>query len=88
MSPTALATATGAYNTAGLAQASAAIDLSPFYSAAIGSSVSPGVLASPGGSLAAALLLLDSNTTGAFRTADNLSAQTEAIKAYTTSTGL
>jgi hypothetical protein len=86
--PTALATETGAYNTAGVAQAGAAIDLSPFYSAAIGSSVSPGVLASPGGPLAVALLLLDGNATGAFRTADNLSAQSEAIKAYNTSTGL
>jgi hypothetical protein len=88
LSPAALATANGAYSTAGVLQASAAIDLSPFYSTAIGSSVSTGVLASPGGPLAVALLLLDSNATGAFRTADNLSAQSEAIKAYNTSTSL
>ena len=92
VSPAAMGTATGTYNTAGntagLAQAGAAIDLSPFYSAAIGSSVSPGILTNPGGPLAVALLLLDGDATGAFRTADKLSAQSEAIKAYNISTGL
>jgi hypothetical protein len=57
------------------------IDLSPFYSTAIGSSVSPGTLASNSGALAA-LLLLDGATTGAFRTAGDFTALAQAIRAY------
>jgi hypothetical protein len=59
------------------------IDLSPFYSTAIGSSVSPGTLASNSGTLAAALLLLDGATTAAFRTAGDFTALAQAIRAYT-----
>jgi hypothetical protein len=88
MSPMALGTATGAYYSAGSPQSGDAIDLSPFYSVAIGSSVSPGVLASPGGPLAIALLLLGGGATGAFQTADNLTAKAEAIRAYVTASGL
>jgi hypothetical protein len=59
-------------------------DLLSFYSAAIGNSVSPGAFSSPGGSGAAALLLLDRAATGAFQTADSVTALALAIRAYNT----
>ena len=80
----ALADATGTYRSAGLAPANSDIDLLSFYSAATGSSVSPGLFASPGGPLATALVLLNSAATGAFQTADNLTALAQAIRAYNT----
>ena len=83
IAPSALADAPGAYRSAGLNLTDSEIDLSPFYSTAIGSSVSPGTLASNSGTLAAALLLLDGATTAAFRTAGDFTALAQAIRAYT-----
>jgi hypothetical protein len=77
----------GAFSLAGSTQAGSETDLASFYAAAIASSVSPGFLASLGGSLAVALLLLNGAATGAFRTGDNLTAQTIAIKTYNTAKG-
>ncbi len=80
--------ATGAYNMAGLSEAATLLDLAALYPDAIGGSDSPGVMAAPGGSVAAALLLLDGNATGSFQTADDPSAQAVAIKAYNTTQAL
>jgi acetolactate synthase regulatory subunit len=78
----ALATAIGAYSSAGQDQAGAAADLSAYYPRATGNSVSAGTFTDPGSSLATALLLLAGTATGAFQSAGNLSRQSEAIKAY------
>jgi hypothetical protein len=83
IAPSALADAPGAYRSAGLNLTDSEIDLSPFYSTALGNSVSPGTLASNSGTLAAALLLLDGATTAAFRTAGDFTALAQAIRAYT-----
>jgi hypothetical protein len=88
LSPSELEASTGAFMSAGLSNATKAIDLSPFYPSAIGSSVSPGAPASPGGSLATALLLLDGTATGSFEVADNLTSQAEGIRAYATANSL
>jgi hypothetical protein len=87
-SPSDLESATGSYNSAGSIQAGAQVDLSAFYATAIGNSATSGVLGSPGGALEIALLLLGGTATGAFRTTDNLTALSNAIKAYNTATGL
>ncbi len=84
ISLSALADATGTYRSAGPYPANSDTDLSSFYSAAIGSSVSPGVFVSPGGPIATALLLLNSAATGAFQTADSFTALAQAIRAYNT----
>jgi hypothetical protein len=84
LSLSALADATGTYRSAGLSPANSDIDLLALYSTAIGSSVSPGVFVGPRGPLATALLLLDGTATGAFQTADNLTALAQAIRAYNT----
>ena len=78
----ALADTIGSFQTAGLTSSTSEIDLLSLYSGAIGSSASPGIFASPNGPLATALLLLGGAGTGAFQTADNLTAQTQAIRAY------
>ncbi|MEA2742807.1 MAG: hypothetical protein QOG25_1178, partial [Acetobacteraceae bacterium] len=78
----ALATAIGAYSSAGQDQAGAAADLSAYYPRATGNSVSAGTFTDPGSSLATALLLLAGTATGAFQSAGNLNRQSEAIKAY------
>jgi hypothetical protein len=83
-----LETMTGAYRSAGSTQAGAATDLAAFYVGAIGAAASPGIFADPGGALAAALLLLDTSATGAFRTAGNVGATSVAIKAYNIAKGL
>ena len=80
----ALADATGTFRSAGFGPANSDIDLLSLYSGATGSSVSPGLFASPGGPLATALVLLNSAATGAFQTADNLTALAQAIRAYST----
>jgi hypothetical protein len=80
----ALADATGTFRSAGFGLANSDTDLLSLYSAATGSSVSPGLFASPGGPLATALVLLNSAATGAFQTADNLTALAQAIRAYST----
>jgi hypothetical protein len=77
-----LEAAVGTYRSAGMNAPGADIDLSQFYTTAIGSSVTPGVLATPGGLAALALLLLDGAATGSFRTGDELGAQEQAIRAY------
>jgi hypothetical protein len=87
MSLSVLADTTGTYQSAGLQPSNSEIDLSSFYSAAIGSSFSPGIFANPNGALATALLLLGGAATGAFQTADNLTAQAQAIRAYNTTKG-
>jgi hypothetical protein len=79
---------TGAYNSAGSAQIGSPTDLALLYAGATGAAASPGIFADPGGSLAAALLLLDASATGAFQTADKLSAVSVAIKAYNAANGL
>ena len=78
----------GAYDIAGLSEAATLIDLAALYPGAIGGSNSPGVMAAPGGSVAAALLLLDGDATGSFQTADDPAAQAVAIKAYNTTEAL
>jgi hypothetical protein len=87
LSPTVLSKAIGAYNSAGPTVVGSATNLSSFYQEAPGSSGSPGVFSDPSGPVALALLLLDEDAPGAFRTANNLAAQSVAIKAYDTSSG-
>jgi hypothetical protein len=82
LSPAALAIAVGAYNQAGAAIAGSAINLTSFDPTAVGGSVSPGILAATGGSLATALQLLDRTAEGAFQTADQFTTQAQAINAY------
>jgi hypothetical protein len=81
LSPAALANAIGAYNQAGAAIAVSAIDLTSLDPNATGGSVSPGILAAIGTSLATALRLLDGTAEGAFQTADQLTTRAQAIDA-------
>ena len=81
LSPAALANAIGAYNQAGAAIAVSAVDLTSLDPTATGGSVSPGILATIGKSLATALLLLDGTAEGAFQTADQLTTRAQAIDA-------
>jgi hypothetical protein len=82
LAPSGLEAAVGIYRSSGMNASGADIDLSQFYATAIGSSVTPGVLAAPGSPAALALLLLDGAATGSFRTGDQLGAQKQAIRAY------
>jgi hypothetical protein len=82
-----LASATGAYNTTGANSAVAGVDLSPYYPGIVGGSVSPGSFTDPASSLMTALILLDSDGTGAFQSAGSPNRQSEAIKAYNTAAG-
>jgi hypothetical protein len=77
----------GAYSTAGAMQSGSELDLSTYYSGATSGYESPGVFASINTAVTAALLLLGGTASGAFQTADDLAATSQAIKAYTTASG-
>ena len=77
----------GAYNTAGAMQSGSETDLSSYYFDATTGFASPGVFASVNTSTLAALLLLGGSATGAFQVADDLTATSQAIRAYTTVSG-
>lgn len=87
LSPAELSEAVGAYSSTGPAQ-TAATDIASLYPEAVGNSSVPGVFANPGGPVAMALLLLDIDATGAFRTGNNLAAQSVAIRAYNLASGV
>ena len=88
ISLTALEDATGSFRSAGMTPANPEFDLLSLYPGATGNSVSPGILATPGGPLAIAQQLLGGAATGAFQTAGNVTANAQAIKAYVTANGL
>ncbi len=77
----------GAYSTAGAMQSGSELDLSAYYPGATSGYESPGVFVSINSAAMAALLLLGGTATGAFQTADDRAATSEAIKAYTTVSG-
>jgi hypothetical protein len=77
----------GAYSTAGAMQSGSEFELSPYYPGAISGFQSPGVFAGINTAWTTALLLLGGKATGAFQTADDLAATSQAIKAYRTVSG-
>jgi acetolactate synthase regulatory subunit len=88
MSLAALATAPGAYSSAGISPAGSDVDLSSYYTGSIGNSETAGIFTGSASPLLTALLLLGSNATGAFQSAGTPSRQTQAIKAYSFAQGL
>jgi hypothetical protein len=89
VSLSALQETVGAYQSAGSDMSQPATDLSSFYPTAIASSESPGNFTSPGGPVAAALQLLGGGAAvGAFQTVDDLTAQAQAIRAYSATKAL
>jgi hypothetical protein len=77
----------GAYNTAGAMQSGSELDLSPYYPGATSGYESPSAFVSVNSAAVAALLLLGGTVTGAFQTADDRAATSQAIRAYTVVSG-
>jgi hypothetical protein len=80
-----VADATGAYRRGGAMQGGTELDLSLAYPDAIAASASPGVWFT--GSALTALLLLDGSAIGSFQRAGDLTAQVQAIRAYSIAKG-